>query len=371
MNKLTCSAIALSMTCATGFASDGDWSALDQEVGALASTLSLDGGPTLSGLLQTQYATEKGVYNTDAVDATDPDGTPGTGDETDAIPAYEGDEGGWATGRARLAVDGSHGDYGYHVDYDFAGEGLRGAYATWAMTESVSAQMGQFRASVSNDADLDEGSMKHFRHSLIGGAFTNHTSGLGLSGAMSDISWALSIMNGDDGTQDELATAIRVSMNLMDGGEGGISVSASAAKVEDVADDTGAMVIEVNAGNGTWNLGVETAKVDDMGSGSFGENLDGEAPMVISLSYDFGNNWELCVRQTNNDNGSDAVAATDPDGTPGTGDETAAIASIASDEGLEITANHYLDGHGLKWQFGVAQPEVGEDRMMVGLTVSF
>jgi hypothetical protein len=64
MKKLTCSAIALTMTCAAGFASDGEWSALDQEVGALASTLSLDGGPTVSGLLQTQYGMADGAMLT-------------------------------------------------------------------------------------------------------------------------------------------------------------------------------------------------------------------------------------------------------------------------------------------------------------------
>jgi len=324
MNKLTCSAIALTMTCATGFASDSEWSALDQEVGALASTLSMDGGASLSGLLQSAYMSD--------------------GDT---------DTGGWATSEARLAVDGSHGDYGYHVDFDFAGDGLRGAYATWGMTDSVSAQMGQFRASVCNDADTDEGSMKHFTHSAVGSAFTNFSSGLGLSGAMSDISWALSIMNGEDGTGDELATAIRVSMDLMDGGEGGMDVSASVAIVDDsgVTDDAGATVIEVNAGNGTWGIGIETADAGAGGSGSLGNSLEMDSGcMAISLSYNVTENWEVAVRLTDMDD-------------------------MAGNESTEITANNYLDGHGLKWQIGMADTDndAGTDTsvMMIGLTVAF
>jgi len=324
MKKLTCSAIALTMTCAAGFASDSEWSALDQEVGALASTLSLDGGASISGLLQSAYVSD--------------------GDT---------DTGGWSTYEARLAVDGSHGDYGYHVDFDFADDGLRGAYATWGMTDSVSAQMGQFRASVCNDADTDEGSMKHFAHSAVGAAFTNFSSGLGLSGAMSDISWALSIMNGEDGTGDELATVLRASMDLMDGGEGGMDVSASVAIVDDsgVTDDAGATVIEVNAGNGTWGIGIETADAGAGGSGSLGTALEADSGcMVINLSYNIDANWEVAVRMTDLDD-------------------------AAGTEGTEITANNYLDGHGLKWQIGMveADNDAGADTsaMLIGLTVAF
>jgi len=324
MKKLTCSAIALTMTCAAGFASDSEWSALDQEVGALASTLSLDGGASISGLLQSAYVSD--------------------GDT---------DTGGWSTYEARLAVDGSHGDYGYHVDFDFADDGLRGAYATWGMTDSVSAQMGQFRASVCNDADTDEGSMKHFAHSAVGAAFTNFSSGLGLSGAMSDISWALSIMNGEDATGDELATVLRASMDLMDGGEGGMDVSASVAIVDDsgVTDDAGATVIEVNAGNGTWGIGIETADAGAGGSGSLGTALEADSGcMVINLSYNIDANWEVAVRMTDLDD-------------------------AAGTEGTEITANNYLDGHGLKWQIGMveADNDAGADTsaMLIGLTVAF
>jgi len=343
MKKLTCSAIALTMTCAAGFASDGEWSALDQEVGALASTLNLQGGAAISGSVNTSY--------TDFSDA---------------------DVGGFTVNDARLAVDGAHGAYSYHVDVDFAdnddgdSEGLRGAYAKWGMTDSVTAQMGQFRASATNDGDLDENEMKHTAHSAVGGAFTAFTSGLGLSGSASQISWALSIMNGTDdvinvgdGLGDELLTVIRVGMDLMDGGDDGIDVSANIAISDNGAnDDDGATVIEVNAGNGTWSLGVETMDTDEgftnalAGSdqgGAAGLVADASA-MVISGSYNIDANWEVAVRMTDYDDDA-------------TGSEL-----------TEITANNYLDGHGLKWQIGMVQvdTDAGDtDWMTIGLTVSF
>jgi hypothetical protein len=269
------------------------------------------------------------------------------------------------------------------VEADFADEGLRGAYATWAMTESVSAQMGQFRAGVCSDADLDEGNMKHFYHSGVGGAFTGFTGGLGLSGSMSDISWAISIMNGGtpandgpdelpdtaddvaanaDNTGDDLLTAIRVGMNLMDGGDDGMSVSANIALVDNGhEDDDDATVIEVSAGNGTWGLGVETCDTGEGFSNSLAGNdgglmslADDASTMAISASYNINANWEIAVRMTDYDN---------------------------DNESTEVTATNYLDGHGLKWQIGMADSDYdlvdgdGNDQdlstIMIGLTVAF
>ncbi len=335
MKKLTCSAFALTMTCAAGFASDSEWSTLDQEVGALASTLSLDGGASISGRIYTGYIS---------------DGDTDTGGFTVADTGLAFD--------ARLAVDGSHGDYGYHVETDFADEGLRGAYATFGIGDSVSAQMGQFRASVCNDADLDEGDLSHFRHSVVGGAFTDFTSGLGLSGEMSQISWGLGIMNGSDGTDDELLTALRVSMDIMDGGDDGIGVSASVAIVDNGAnDDDDATVIEINAGNGTWGVGVETADTGADFTNSLAGNDTGimalaadASPMVISANYNVNADWNVALRMTDYDDG-------------------------AGSESTEITANHFLDGHGLKWQIGMVQTDndagADSDMILVGLNVAF
>jgi len=347
MKKLTCSAIALTMTCAAGFASDGEWSALDQEVGALASTLSLDGGPTVSGDLRTGY-----------VSSSDLDANPDTG--------------GFSVDQARVAVSGSNGDYGYRIDFDFAATGgLRDAYATFSIADSVSATMGQFRASVCSDADKDENDMDHFYHSLIGGAYAGFTSGLGLSGDAGSISWALSIMNGQDGVADENAMIMRASMDLMDGGDGGMSVSAGVAIVDEgdgTFDDMGGTIIEVSAGDGTWGIGIETMSTDDGGAGNFGAGsfAAGEAidlgsgvgvpggifgdtsPMAISASYNVNDTWSVAVRSTDYD--------------------------FFGVETMEITATNTVS-EGVRWQIG--QTEMDSDLsdsaslIQVGLGISF
>lgn len=349
MKKLTCGALALTMTCAAGYASDSDWPALDEEVGALASTLGPDGGASISGRVSAGYLMQD--------------------------PATDG----FSVADARLAIDGESGDYGYHVETDFADEGLRAAYASFGIGEHVSARIGRFHASICYDTDLDEGSMKHFSHSVIGGAFTGFSSGIGMTGEItsdeaSQMSWAISIMNGGDGGGDELLTSLRVVMELIDASEGGMNVSASIAAVDDAAnEDTGATIIEVNAGNGTWGIGIETARVGDgtdfdsngdsindsnTGSGSLAAGADttgvlagGSSPMVVSLSYRISSDWEIALRGTDMDDGV---------GTTNT----------------EVTASHYLDGHARKWQVGITRPDndagtAGEDALMIGLNVAF
>ena len=167
-------------------------------------------------------------------------------------------------------------------------------------------------------------------------------------------------MNGGaNSTNDELLTALRVSMDLMDGGEGGMSVSANVALVDDgEGTDDDATVIEVSAGNGTWGLGVETCDTGVGFTNSLAGANDGAvngmalaadaSTMAISASYNIDANWEVALRITDWDN---------------------------DNESTEITANNYLDGHGLKWQIGMQETDDGAGNdtsaMLVGLTVAF
>jgi len=343
MKKLTCSAIALTMTCAAGFASDGEWSALDQEVGALASTLSLDGGATVTGDLRINYVS------------------------SDAGDLDVSEVGGFSVNSARIAVSGSNGDYGYRVDYEAANNTLRDAYATFGIADSVSGQMGQFRASVCSDADKDENDMDHFFHSAIGGAYAGFNNGLGLSGDAGSVSWALSIMNGADGVSDEIGTVLRASMNVMDGGEGGMSVDAGVAIVDEGDngdaldnDDVGGTIIEVSAGNGTWAIGIETMDVADNGAGNFGAvetaagfgatagGLFGDTSvMAISASYNVTDTWSVALRSTDYD--------------------------IGGVETMEITATNSV-ADGVRWQIGTydVDSDFGDASLVqVGLGISF
>jgi hypothetical protein len=321
MKKLTCSAIALTMTCAAGFASDSEWSALDQEVGALTSSLLRDGA-TLSGRVSSSYTSMS-------------DATPSVG----GFDAYD----------VRLAVSGSSGDFGYRIENDFSGSGdgtagLLDAYATWSLG-TIDAQMGRFRASVCSDASADEGSMDHIAHSLIGAAFASHNEGLGLSGSMDQFGWSLGIMNGSDGTDDELETVIRVSFEPMDG------TSASVAIVDDGGDDSGATVVELDFAMAEFGVNIVQAVVEDSPDGSGGNNaLDGvglagdTTPITIGLTYQFNADWMIAVRMTEFDD-------------------------AAGTERQEITANHG------NWQIGmtVDSDDAGldSDTLAVALHVGF
>jgi len=309
MKKLTCSAIALTMTCAAGFASDSEWSALDQEVGALTSSL-LQGGATISGRVSSSY-TSISDTNIGGFDAYD----------------------------VRLAVSGSSGDFGYRIENDFADEGLLDAYATWSLG-TIDATMGQFRAAVCSDALLDEGNMDHIAHSAIGAAFSSRSNGLGLSGSMDQFGWSLGIMNGTDGTGDDLETVIRVSFDPMEG------TSVSVAIVDDGYDDSGATVIEIDFAMAEFGVNIVQADVESAGSGgSLGTPLAGDTtPMTISVTYDFNADWMIAVRMTDFD---------DAGGT----------------ERQEITANHG------NWQIGMTadSSDTGSDTdtLQVALHVGF
>ncbi len=120
---------------------DNEWASLDREVRLLSSTLSRDGGLGLSGQVGLRYDNNSDL-----------------------------NIGGFSASDARLAMDGSHGTYGYRVEVDFAGESYLGisdtdsdgipdtpsifmdtlmdAYATFGIGGAITARMGRFRASV-------------------------------------------------------------------------------------------------------------------------------------------------------------------------------------------------------------------------------
>ncbi len=334
MMMLAISACALSLTANPGLPNESEGAALDQEISVLSGLLAKDGNFDISGRLGARYGSNSDI-----------------------------DIGGFSALDARLAVDGTHGDYGYRVEVDFAGEeflsavggglvvdNLLDAYATFGIGDNVTAQIGRFRADVCDDANLDEGNMDHVRHSMIGGWFSRRSGGFGLSGAMDSLNWSLSIMNGSDDIMDELLTAVRVSMAPVEG------LSLSAAVVDDGAfDDLGATVVTVGYETGALGLGIEYADVADMFATSDWAVRDaatfdigppgagGTSPMVISATYDVNEDWRLAVRMT------DADYAIDSDST-------------------EITANYG------NWQIGMVDGQIfGVDfsAWTVGMSVDF
>ncbi|MED6335312.1 MAG: hypothetical protein VYE81_07920, partial [Planctomycetota bacterium] len=80
MNKFFTTALASSLVCATGFASETEWPELDRELEALSSTLStLDGGPSFGGWAINAY-----------------DNSSDAGFDLDGDGFADGDAGGWS-----------------------------------------------------------------------------------------------------------------------------------------------------------------------------------------------------------------------------------------------------------------------------------
>ncbi len=312
-----------------GSGSDGDWSELDREVEALAASLLADGGgPGLFGRVQATYLASNDL---------------------------PGDLGGFGVADARLGIRGVSSGYEYRLEVDFADDwgsgsmGLLDAQASFALTETVMATLGRFQPKISSNGLLDEGSMAFLSHSIIGTALAARDDGLMLEGSLSEVDWALCIMNGLDGAGDEALASLRLSMDLTpnehnrygsptEGAYGGseeVTALAAFAMVEDRGDPESDLALaEFRAGSGTWSLAFDAADVGSAGFSSLADNFTGvltsdTKPHSISLTLMVRETWELALRVQDLD-----------------------LAGLRQND---LALTHYLSGHDIKWTLGVTQ----------------
>jgi hypothetical protein len=327
--------------------SDGEWSELDQEIEALAASLLAEGGgPGLFGRVQTAYLASNDL---------------------------PGDLGGFGVADARLGITGARSGYEYRLEVDFADDwgsgslGLIDAQASFALTETVMATLGRFQPKISSNGLLDEGSMAFLSHSIIGTALAARDEGLMLQGTLSEVDWALCIMNGLDGPGDEALTSLRLSMDLTpnehngsgrptEGAYGGseeVSAMAAFAMVEDRGNpDSDLALVEFRAGSGTWSLAFDAADVGSAGFASLADNITGVLiqdtnPHSISLTLMVRETWELALRVQDLD-----------------------LAGLRQND---LALNHYLSGHDVKWTLGLTQLEsntLGLDTEIWGIALN-
>jgi len=304
MKKLVYSAIALSVTSAGALASDTDWSTLDQEIEALTASTSLEtSGPAIGGRIRTWYES-----NSDT------------------------DTGDFAVNSARVNATGSHGDYGYRVQVEFAGApALLDAYVDFAIGGQVNARMGQFKTGLSRSANISANNLFFTDRNNAGAANNARTEGFMISGDFDQLGWSASIMDGTDGAGDEYLMAFKVDYDVMGDGasdaEGayGGSEAPSLTLGLGMWDDGGGTdadgsIIELHGGTNVWSLGIDMQ--DDTATDS--------APTSIMGTYMLQpDTWELGVRLEDEDSASDESTMT-------------------------IGVNNYLDGHGLKWGIEMA-----------------
>ena len=137
MKKLVFSACALTLTCGTAVANNSDWDQLDNDVQALSANLQdmEGGGMTIGGRIRAAYASSGDI-------------TVGTNDL-----------GGFQLYNARLFS--AHGTtaagVGYRLENDFATGNLLDAYIDVRPARPSTSALGQFRAYVLAESQIDSG----------------------------------------------------------------------------------------------------------------------------------------------------------------------------------------------------------------------
>jgi phosphate-selective porin len=165
MRKLVYSALALTLVSVPGFASDNEWSSLDQEIANLSSSLSAQNapGPKLGGFIKTSFR-----YSTDQ-------------DALFGGPPNDQDESGFKIDKVRIEISGdANQDYSYKVSFDLASgvASLRDAYVQWKIADTFRATMGQFTKPVLSESLVSDKNLLFYQRTALGEFFRPRATGL-------------------------------------------------------------------------------------------------------------------------------------------------------------------------------------------------
>ena len=207
MRKLVYSAVALTLVSVPGFASENEWSSLDQEINNLSSSLSAQNapGPKLGGFIRTSFR-----YSTDQ-------------DALFGGPPNNEDESGFKLDKVRIEITGDAGqDYSYKVSFELKSgtASLRDAYASWKVADNVKGTMGRFKKPVLHSAMISDKNLLFTERTALGGFLDARDTGLMFSGTFETIEWSLAAQNGLDQKENKMNYALRVAANLMGTGVG-------------------------------------------------------------------------------------------------------------------------------------------------------
>lgn len=373
MNKLVYGFLAGGLIAAPGKATDTEWLSLDQEIEALSASLSQDtgGGPNIYGWFQASWR-----YSNDLEIET----PPGSGDFSDVSGAQ--------LDSVRLGVDGSVGDYGYRIEYDFADPsvsttgtdsggdtfgvegfaGLLDAYVTTMIADSVMVKIGNFRQPFVGGALIPRDRLLFLWRAGIDEAFADRDLGFQFSGEFETVDWYAAMQNGSDGQADDYLFTGRVEIDVVGGGVGEIEGAWGAA--DEVAATIGAAIADDGAVEDGFHWAIDAAltsgplyiaaKIVDFDDGPFGltdsvtgiNTVDDTTPWNATISYMFTDMWEVALRYEDADD---------------TDDSTAISASV----------NRYVMGHDIKWtgEFRTVDSDnatTGDfDVFGLGITLSF
>jgi len=222
MRKLVYSAVALTLVSVPGFASDNEWSSLDQEISNLSASLSAQNapGPKLGGYIKTSYR-----YSNDQ-------------DALFGGPPNDQDESGFKLDKVRIEISGdANQDYSYKVSFDLGDTGttaggsnfakIKDAYVQWKIADSFRATLGLFTKPVLSESLISDKNQLFYQRTALGEFFRPRDTGLMLGGNFDTIEWSVSAQNGTDDTgvqskqsHDFANYSARLAANLMGAGAG-------------------------------------------------------------------------------------------------------------------------------------------------------
>jgi hypothetical protein len=367
MNKFVLGALALTAASTPSLAGEKDWLAHDSDIENLAASLSQNtgGGASISGFIRSSYATSSditvgpndlGGFSIDdaRLIVTGSIGSYGVVFEmdgsTDPDLASGGPFGGLGAG---VAADGALGAYG--ATGGVGAMGVLDAYATFAITDQIKGQIGNFRPPFLASSLRNEDGMLFQDRTLLGQGFAFRDQGIQVSGSFDMLNFAVAVQNGSDAAGDELAIAGRVSFTVMGNApgknEGALgqgdetSLTIGVGYYNDAQlDDGTAIAVDAQFGMGALSAAFEFVELDV----DYGDN----SPFNVQVGYMVvPEEWEVAIRYEDLDTDNDTNVIT-------------------------AGVNWYHNGHAAKWHFNyitiaddVSANEA--DIIQIGMTASF
>jgi hypothetical protein len=357
MRKLVYSALALTLVSVPGFASDNEWSSLDQEIANLSSSLSAQNapGPKLGGYIKTSFR-----YSNDQ-------------DALFGGPPNDQDESGFKLDKVRIEVSGdANQDYSYKVSFDLAtgSAALKDAYVQWKIADNFRATMGQFTKPVLMESLISDKNLLFYQRTALGEFFRPRDTGLMLGGSFDTIEWSISAQNGTTASgaqtkESDFNYSARLAANLMGAGTGkrvegaygaaqDTNLTVGVAWADNKAlDDQDVIGGDFALTSGPFSLAGEVVhfgKGDatagfpgkDGGDLHYGSNNSfvsvdpsDNTSFDLTLSYLFTPEYEAAVRYENGKQ------------------DQGALADDPSVQAWSLGVNKYVQGHDIKWTLEV------------------
>jgi len=349
MLKLVYSALALTLVSVPGFATENEWSSLDQEIANLSSSLSAQNapGPKIGGFIRTSFR-----YSSD--------------EEAVFAPGNTEKEAGFKLDKVRIEIAGDvNQDYSYKVSFELNSgtAALRDAYVTWTVADNVKGTMGRFKKPVLRSGLGSDKNLLFQERTALGGFFDARDTGLMFSGNFETIDWSIAAQNGLDGKQDEFNYAARVTANLMGAGVGKVEGAYGAGQETNLMlglawtddgsmDDGSAIAVEAAMTSGPFSIAAEAVAFDEgfgptqTGTGYQNKAGDvlawGSSNSLVEVDPSDNTSWDMTASYMFTEQYEAAIRFE-----MGEGDDVGGV--DPSVEAWSACVNKYVQGHDLKW----------------------